>query len=180
MNLPGDLVPRMRQELEELARIPGFYEIVDLQISIHKEDKEAETSEYKNYLKLGDKVKVSSPTGSTWMVNMVGYERKFSLHQETLTLSGGLTFSVDGFVEDGILKSEVWCKEWFSMETFRLDPRGCLFITLCLQTQYETLVLTDWTKRIYSKEPTGRGLFQVFVNTLKQVRDAINTTGLFE
>ena len=109
MNLPSGLVPRMRQELEELARIPGVYEVVDLQISIHIEDEEAEDREYTNNLRLGDKIRISCPTGSSWIVDMVGYDREFSLHQETFTenggqwwnqwwASGGPTFSMDGFV----------------------------------------------------------------------------------
>ena len=86
-----------------------------------------------------------------------------------------------------------WGKEWFldqdgvermlfenSLETFRLDQRGSLLYTCRLHTQYEILVLTAWTKRIYSEEPTRWGLFKVFVNILKYVRNAIFTTGLFE
>ena len=38
MNLPSGLVPRMRQELEELARLPGVYQIVEIQINTHKGD----------------------------------------------------------------------------------------------------------------------------------------------
>ena len=42
-DVPRDLVPRMRQELEELARLPGVYEIVDIEMYLKKEeDTEAE------------------------------------------------------------------------------------------------------------------------------------------
>ena len=34
----SDLVPMMRQEMEELARLPGVYQIVDIQMDMKKEE----------------------------------------------------------------------------------------------------------------------------------------------
>ena len=212
MNLPSGLVPRMRQELEELAKIPGVYQIVDVQLCIHKEDKES--NEYKKglklipehrahthygcvqMLKLGDKITVTSPTGSSWIMNIAGHIYEFSLNQETITQPGGPTFFKDGFVEDGVLKCEVeknGGKTWFfdanigkkfvlnkSLETVRLDTRGCLSFTNILQSHNVTLVTTVRTKRICSKETVNLSIFQVFMNTLISVRNAIFTTGTFE
>ena len=154
-NLPSGLVPRMRQELEELARIPGEYEIVDRQTTTYKEDREVENQAYKIDLKIGQRIKVSCPTGSTWRVEMTGYDREFSLNQETFS-----TYSKDGFVEDGVLKCEKWMKvdevggqKAFvnnTLESFHLDPRSCLIWTYRIYSKIrnETLVLTASTKRI--------------------------------
>ena len=54
MNLPSGLVPRMRQELEELSKIPELYEIVDLHINIHMDNREIQKYKHKFWLNLGD------------------------------------------------------------------------------------------------------------------------------
>ena len=180
MNLPSGLVPRMRQELEDLARIPGVYEIVEIQINIQKEDEEEEGQAYRNNLKLGDRIKVSCPTGLDWTMEIAGLpSKKLSLHHERK----------NAFVEDGNLK----CKWWHnldmgggnkafccnSLESFHLDPRGGLLWTNRLQTRYETLMVNVWTKRIDIEETTRFRLFQVLLYTLTYFMDAINLTGLF-
>ena len=114
--------------------------------------------------------------------------KKFSLHRETFGQPGGYTVYRNGFVEDGNVKCHSWRefdkgggkKTFFysSLESFHLDPRGCLLWTDQLQTSNETLTATVWTKRIYIKEPTRFGPFQVLVYTLTYLRDAINSTGL--
>ena len=138
MNLPSGLVPRMRGELEELARILGVYEVVEIQINTHKEDEEEEDQAYRNNLKLGDRIKVSCPTGLAWTMEIVGLSsKKFLLHQETFSQPGGYTIYKNAFVEDGNLKCHVWRKLengggkkaifYNSLESFH-QPKGLPFM----------------------------------------------------
>ena len=102
-----------------------------------------------------------------------GYERELSLHQQTITHPGGNTYSQIGFVEDGILKSEMWIhadkggkkKKFFkdtivnSWESFQLDERVGLVWTFSNYYKMKTLVVTVLAKRI--QEPIGWRLVQV-------------------
>ena len=117
-------------------------------------------------------------------MDMDGLKRKISLNRRTFSLPGGPSFSMEGFVEDGVLKSEFWRngdggKKWFvdkdggkqmvidnSLETFRLDPMGCLLYTYCLKAQNETLVATALTKKVHSEEITGWKLVQALIGVI--------------
>ena len=191
MNLPSGLVPRMRQELEELARLPGVYEIVEIQINTHKEDKEVEDQAYRKNVKIGDRIKVSCPRGQAWTLEVAGLpSKKFSLDRETFREPDGYTISRNGFVEDGNVKCHSWRQLdkgggknpffYSGLEYVHLDPRGCLLWKYQLQTWNETLTATVWTKRIYIKEPARFEPFQVLIYTLTYVRDAIKSIGHFE
>ena len=116
-------------------------------------------------------------------MDMNGLKRKIPLNRGTFALPGGPSFSMEGFVEDDVLKSQFWRngdgdggEKWFvdkkggkkmaidnSLETFRLDPMGCLIYTYCLKTQNETLVATALTKKVYSEELTGWKLVQAWI-----------------
>ena len=85
MNLPRGLVPRMRQELEELARLPGVYEIVEIQINTQKQDEEVEDQAYRINLKLGDRIKVSCPRGLDWTM-----EASRPANQKVFTAPGNI------------------------------------------------------------------------------------------
>ena len=125
-----DLVPRMRKELEELARLPGVYEIVGIQMDKQEEgDEEAEHLPYSDFaesagttaVRIGGRMSVSCPTVSSWMVQGQGgnlcrtdgpvplYD--LSLEGETVSRADSVTFFRERFVEDGILKSVVWVKQ---------------------------------------------------------------------
>ena len=62
----------MRKELEELAKLPGVYEIVEIQEHSYKEGIEVKNNRRMFELNLGAKIKVSCPTGSAWTVGTVG------------------------------------------------------------------------------------------------------------
>ena len=70
----SDLVPTMRRELEELARLPGSYQIVDIQMDMKKEeDTEAENLLYSEKIskrtlgiQIGGQISVSRPNRSSW------------------------------------------------------------------------------------------------------------------
>ena len=69
----SDLVPRMRQELEELARLPGLYQIVHIQMDMKKdEDDEFKNSSYSNEksMLIGSRIYVRRRTGSSWTVQV--------------------------------------------------------------------------------------------------------------
>ena len=181
-HLPSGLVPRMRKELEELANLPGAYEIVDIQEHSYKEGKEVKNKRPMFELNLGGKIKVSCPTGSAWTVGVAGYEKEFSLHQQTIVHPLGFTCSNDGFVEDGVLKWEerIQGKADVShgLTSFQLDQRGCLVWTCRVYSKMdnETCVGTVWAKRICGKEPNILGFFQLFIAALVIVKDAITST----
>ena len=185
MNLPSCLVPRMRQELEELSKIPGLYEIVDLKITIYKENREVKKNKHKYWLNLGDNIKISCATGSAWKMKAAGYERELSLHQQIITHPGGNTYSQFGFVEDGILKCEGWIQAdkdgkkkrvlkntiVNSRESFQLDQRGVLVWTYSDYSKKQAVVVTALARRI--QEPIGWRIVQVFVDALISVREAM-------
>ena len=69
----SDLVPRMRQELEQLARLPGLYQIVHIQMDMKKdEDDEFKKSSYSNEksMLIGSRISVRRRTGSSWTVQV--------------------------------------------------------------------------------------------------------------
>ena len=88
MNLPNGLVTRMRQELEELARLPGVYQIVEIHINTHKDDEEVEDQAYRNNLKLGDRIKVSCPTGLAWTMEIARLPTKKFWLLTTICIAG--------------------------------------------------------------------------------------------
>ena len=185
-HLPSGLVPRMRKELEELAKLPGVYEIVDIQEHIYKEGKEVENKRPMFELNLGAKIKVSCPTGSAWTVGTGVYEKEFSLRQQAIAPPNGFTYSHDVFVEDGVLKWEERMQGEgkkkasviHGLTSFQLDQRGCLVWTCRVYSkkENETLLGTIWAKRICSKEPNRLGFVQLFIAALGIVKDAITST----
>ena len=175
----SDLVPRMRKELEQLARLPGLYQVVHLQIDVKKEeDMESEILPYLKTLgdgissvSMGDRVLVS------WLAGRAGtmylqQERpkqkllgiKLSLDWDSVTkLNNGITIFKERFVEDGVFKSLMWSKRDeegenakevsrpYRLDSFKLDPMGGIACTshLYSHTFRETMVLTFRTKRVH-------------------------------
>ena len=177
-----DLVPKMRKELEDLARLSGAYQIVSIKF---EEDKEAKSlTSYPNKcptIRLGGLVSVSQPTGSSWLMQVCQpgtaggtcqgnlcrrdgllplYD--LSLEGETVGKADSVTFFRERFVEDGVLKSVVWVKkelegkeEWiYRQDSFQLDPRGALTWTCRLHFSElgKTQVFTTQTRRVSLQE----------------------------
>ena len=178
----SDLVPKMRQELEELARLPGVYQIVDIQMDMKKEEgKDAENIPYKTSgLSIGGRISVSCPTGSSWTLESRQGDRALSLYDltlegETVAKPDGVTHFRERFVEDGVLKSSVWGRQdvegkvyWVSrLDSFKLDRRGDLAWTCRLHSRKlrETLVFTTRTRRLRVGESSVERLSRSLLST---------------
>ena len=186
----SDLVPTMRRELEELARLPGSYKIVDIQMDMKKEeDTEAVNLMYSEKIskrtlgiQIGGQISVSRPNRSSWTLNSQdGNLYKLSLEGKTIAKPNSVTHFQERFVEDAILKSMVWGKQdvkgkgkmeelWaYRLDSFKLDHRGDLSWTSRLHSSKlrETLVFTTRTRRVLigelSVERLSRSLLYALV-----------------
>ena len=185
----SDLVPRMRQELKELARLPGEYQIVDIQMDLKKE----EDGEFKNLPHsdktsdlIGGRISVSCATGSSWTVQVQeGPVNKFSLGGETVAKDEGVTHFREIFVEDGALKSMSWGRRdveeknkdevrWdYRLNSLKLDHRGALTWTGHSSHPRETLWFTIRTKRFHNAKSSLEMISRLLLNALTPLGGAL-------
>ena len=149
----SDLVPKMRQELEQLSRLPGDYEIVAEEITVTRRDDGLEVinDNWRRRTKNGERISVAcEDCGLRWKVVMKGMAIYENIFLESKTWQGvqKLSYFDHGFVEDGVLKREQWMERqpWMerpeeateaaakpaslmSAKSIKLDSRGDLVWT---------------------------------------------------
>ena len=146
------MVPRIREELEQLAKLPGEYEVVDEEIKVTEIDGREVSNDHSDHCRChqcwlwlrqtrgGERISITCRAGPVWRVIMEGSWKARDIFLESKTRkfpNGGVAYFRYGFVEDGVLKDQSWLEqEAMGEETFKLDAMGHLVWT---STTYSTL-----------------------------------------
>ena len=117
------MVPRMRQELEQLSRLPGDYEVVAEEIKVTRMDgRAADNDDWLRRTRGGERVSITCGPGPVWRVVMEGLgESDICLGSETWKCpDSGVAHFRHGFVEDGVLKRQLWKEQEAGMKAASL------------------------------------------------------------
>ena len=107
------MVPKMRQELEQLSRLAGDYEVVTEEIKVTRPDgREVNNDHWLRVTQNGGRILITCGAGPVWRVVMeglVGGESDIFLESKTRKCpNSGVPHFRHGFVEDGVLKRQIW------------------------------------------------------------------------
>ena len=136
----GLMVPRMRQELEQLARLPGDCEIVAEEITVATMDgREVSSEDWRRRTQNGKRISITCEARMKWRVMMegLGNHDMFLDSNTQHCCHNNVAFFDRGFIEDGVLKRQLWMGQGAGNKTValkgvkaaRLDAKGDLVWT---------------------------------------------------